>query len=289
MSDSNNQEINKLVQSISGLVTLPDVYMRISQLVDDPNSTLYDIADAISRDPAFTALLLKVANSSFYGFSSTIDTAIKAVSVIGTSQIRSLALSLSVARSFSGLSNALVSMENFWRHSLYCALFARHLARLVRRCDAEALFTAGMLHDIGELIVFCQIPDKARASLNLVLDEGAGLPVYQAERKIIGFDHAQVGGALADLWQLPPLLRECLCYHHDIAASTEKYRREVALVHIANEMALLAELRLDCFADIDPLDPLAWEVTGLDEEQVLPLLEEVQLEIIEAEQLFFSF
>ncbi|MBI4984717.1 MAG: HDOD domain-containing protein [Rhodocyclales bacterium] len=159
-----------LVKDISGLVTLPDVYLRISQLLDNPNSGAGDIAKAIARDPAFTLRLLKVANSALYRFPSAISTVTKAVSVIGTSQIRNLALSMSVAKSFAGLPNDLVSMENFWKHSLYCALVARHLGREARRCDPDALFTAGLLHDIGELVIFNRRPDAARSALQTVLD-----------------------------------------------------------------------------------------------------------------------
>src|SRR4030067_626263 len=92
----NNENIVKLVQGVGGLVTLPDVFLRINQLIEDPNSSTADIAKAVSRDPSFTVRLLLVANSPFYGYSSSIDTVAKAVAVIGTSQIRNLALSMSV-------------------------------------------------------------------------------------------------------------------------------------------------------------------------------------------------
>ena len=115
---TDNEKIVELVRGVEGLVTLSHVFMRINQLIDDPDSSMADIARAVSQDPSFTVRLLRVANSSFYGFSSSIDTVDKAVSVIGTGRIRSLALSMSVASSFAGLPNDLVSMDNFWRHSL---------------------------------------------------------------------------------------------------------------------------------------------------------------------------
>ena len=111
-------EIAELVRGVGALVTLPDVFIRINRLVEDPNSTTGDIAKAVSQDPSFTMRLLRVANSPLYGHSSAIDTVAKAVSVIGTCQIRNLALSTSIATAFKGLPNDLVSMENFWRHSL---------------------------------------------------------------------------------------------------------------------------------------------------------------------------
>ncbi len=276
-----------LVKDIGGLVTLPDVYLRINQLVEDPNSTTEDIAKVVSRDPSFTVRLLRVANSALYGRSSTVDTVSRAVTLIGTLQIRSLALSMSVASSFAGLPNELVSMKNFWRHSLLCALVARHLAKEARRCDPEALFTAGLLHDIGELVIFNRMPEQAKEALLIVLDSQDEVPIYEAERQAMGFDHSEVGGELARLWKLPPLLENCIAHHHDIA-NAELYPRETALVHIANIVALMAELDTLDPEDVSPIDPRAWEVTGLTVESVEPAVRQAQEEIIEAEKLFLD-
>lgn len=280
--------IAELVRGVGALVTLPDVFIRINQLVEDPNSNMADIARVVSQDPSFTVRLLRVANSSFYGFSSRIDTVFKAVSIIGTSQIRSLALATSVASSFEGLPNTLVSMENFWKHSLYCALAARILAKQARKCDADAVFTAALLHDIGELVIFNRMPQQAKDALMLVLDSGDELPVYQAERQIMGFDHSQVGGELARQWKLPPMLEECIEFHHDISAA-QRFPREVALVHIANILALMAEVRTLDSGDVSPIDPRAWETIGLNADDVIQsTVEEAQEEIAEAEKLFIG-
>jgi putative nucleotidyltransferase with HDIG domain len=276
------------VHGVGDLVTLPDVFIRINQLVENPDSTTDEIAQTVSQDPAFTVRLLRVANSPFYGFSSTIDTVSKAVSIIGTSQIRNLALSTAVANSFSGLSNKLVSMDNFWRHSLYCGLAARKLAKLAGKCDAEAVFTAGLLHDIGELVLFNRMPEQAKEVLLMVLDSADELPMYQAEQQTMGFDHAQIGGELARQWKLPLLLQECIACHHDIPAA-QRYPRETAMVHIANILALMAEVQTLDPADVAPINPVAWEIVGLSgAEAVEAIVRETQAEIAEAETLFFG-
>src|ERR1035438_10349329 len=164
-----NTNITELVKGVGDLVTLPDVFIRIDQLVEDPDSTIDDIVKVVSQDPSFTVRLLRIANSPFYGFSSTIETVSRAVTLIGTSHVRNLALSTSVSRTFAGLPNELVSMDNFWHHSLYCALTARILAHRVRKSDPEAVFTAGLLHDIGELVIFNRLPKEAKETLLLVL------------------------------------------------------------------------------------------------------------------------
>ncbi|MFA6921220.1 MAG: HDOD domain-containing protein [Gallionella sp.] len=279
--------IAELLEGVNGLITLPHVFLRINQLIEDPDSTLFDIAKAISQDPSFTVRMLRLANSPFYGLSSTIATVDKAVSVIGTSQIRNLALSMSVASTFAGLPNNLVSMDNFWHHSLYCALVARILAKQARGCDPSTVFTAGLLHDIGELIIFNRLPEQARASLLLVLDQVDNLPVYQAERQVLGFDHAEVGGELARQWGLPPLLIECIACHHDIAKA-QHYPRETALVHLADLIAQMAELYTLELTDVSPVDPAAWEATGLSTDIIEQVICEAQNEIIEAEKLFLG-
>lgn len=281
-------DIAELVRGVGGLVTLPDVFVRINQLVEDPNSSIADIARVAGQDPSFTVRLLRVANSSFYGFSSTIDTVQKAVAIIGTTQIRSLALATSVAKSFDGLSNTLVSMEHFWRHSLYCALAARILAKKTAGCDPDAVFTAALLHDIGELVIFNRLPQQAEEALVLVLDSADELPVYLAERQVMGCDHAQVGGELARQWHLPPMLEECIEYHHNLQSGL-RFPREVALVHIANILALMAEVQTLDPRDVSPVDPRAWEIIGLHADEVMQAtVQEAQDEIAEAEQLFLG-
>lgn len=286
-----NTKIAELVQGVGGLVTLPDVFIRINQLVSDPNSNMSDIAKVAGQDPSFTVRLLRVANSSFYGFSSTVDNVSRAVAIIGTSQIRSLALATSVASSFEGLPNTLVSMEHFWRHSLYCGLIARILSKQAGRCDPDAIFTAGLLHDIGELVIFNRLPQQAKDALLLVLDSADEIPIYEAEHQMLGFDHAQVGGELARQWKLPPILEECIACHHDISAA-RLFPREAALVHIANSLALMAEIQSLELNDVTPIDGRAWGVAGFDTDDVAEIIkevvDEVQEEIAEAEALFLG-
>lgn len=277
--------VSDLVKDIEGLVTLPDVFMRINRLIDDPNSSANDIAQAISQDPSFTIRLLRLANSSLFNFPASVTTVAKAVAIIGTSQIRSLALSMSVAKSFAGLPNDLVSMSNFWRHSLFCALIARRLAKQTRGCDPDSVFTAGLLHDIGELVIFSRLPKEAEKALLLVLDSQDEVEVHQAEQEVMGLDHAEVGGELARQWHLPTLLEECIRYHHN-PAGAEQYPKAVALVHIANVLAMMAEVDSLDLTDFSPIDPVAWALSGLEADCVEAVVREAQGEIREVEQLF---
>jgi len=142
--------------------------------------------------------------------------------------------------------------------------------------------------DSSALGMLLMLRERAQAALLLVLDSADELPVYQAERQLMGFDHAQVGAELAAQWKLPPMLGECIAYHHDIRGEL-RFPREVALVHIANILALMAEVHTSDIGDVAPIDPLAWEITGLDADEVIPAtVTEAQQAIAEAEQLFLG-
>lgn len=279
-------DANQLVENVSGLVTLPDVYIRISQAIESPKSSSADIAKAVSQDASFTVRLLKLANSALYSCPAKVDSVGKAITLIGIAQVRNLVLSMSVARSFAGLSNDLVSMENFWKHSVLCALCARFLAsEMRRRCDPDAMFTAGLLHDIGELIIFNRLPEKAAEALTMVLDSGEEVGVSAAEREVMGFDHSTVGGLLAERWNLPSVLQECIACHHSIG-SAKQHPKEVALIHIANVCALMAEVDSLDLEDVEPIDPLAWERTELSPEMLEGPVRKAQEELQEAQKLF---
>ncbi len=148
-----------LVASIEDLVTLPEVAMRIARMVEDPTSSATDIGLEISNDAALTARLLRVANSPAFGQLGKISTISRAITVLGVRQVRDLTVGLTAVRTFEGIGNELVTMESFWRQSVLCAVAAAHIAGR-RGCGrAESPFIAGLLHDIGQLVIYSRAPD----------------------------------------------------------------------------------------------------------------------------------
>ncbi|MCG5500750.1 HDOD domain-containing protein [Ectothiorhodospira lacustris] len=276
--------IEQLVEESTGLVSLPAVAVRLNAMVNDPDSTAADIGRLISQDPALTIRLLQLANSPFFGLSHRVETISRAVTVIGTSQIRDLVLATSVGQAFERIPNELMSMEAFWRHSVYCGLIARMLAEDLNLRHSESMFIAGLLHDIGRLLVFNREPDEAHKAFLLSLQNVSTLPPHEAERRILGHDHAQVGGALAARLNLPRKLQDCIRYHHEPASPTD-YPVEVALVHIANSVAHMAELDTQDPGDVPPIDPRAWERVGLEPDVVRSLIERAQQQVVDVESL----
>jgi len=226
-----------LLKNISGLVSLPEVALRVNAMVDDPESGGDEIAKVIETDPALSARVLGIANSAMYGYSMEISTVGRAVTVLGTRQIRDLVLTTAAARTFKKIPTDLISIDDFWHHSIYCGLLAKQIASMTKTPHAETMFMAGLLHDIGHLIMFNQIPEQIHEILMATLQPGEE-ELYQVERRVLGFDHSEVGGALAKMWTLPPVLQEVIELHHE-PQKAEKFPQEVFLIHIANRVASL--------------------------------------------------
>jgi len=278
-------DAEKLVGDVATLVSLPEVVIRINQLVDDPKSSAEDIGRVVAQDAALTARLLTLANSAMFGMSRKVDTVGRAIAVLGIRQVRDLTLGLSATRAFNGIPNHLVSMDSFWNHSLLCGVAARQLAGGCARGRPDSSFVGGLLHDIGQLVLFNKLPDESYRALLMTIDEPNEPDLYLCERALIGTDHAAVGGALARRWRLPGNLVECIEFHHEPARAHE-HPLDVALVHIANSVAVLAEVESVEFEDAPAIQPMAWEVTGLKPAQALECAQTVRGAVEEVRQLF---
>src|SRR3569832_1250973 len=149
----------ELVTGAIELASLPEVFLRVNEMIDSPRYAAADIGHVISRDPGLTTRLLKIAISAFYSFPSQIDSVSRAITIIGTRELRDLILATSVARLFIGLPNDLVSMDEFWRHSVCCGLAARALAAQRGVCLFVCFFVVGLLFVIGSLLLNRKNPE----------------------------------------------------------------------------------------------------------------------------------
>jgi HD-like signal output (HDOD) protein len=267
--------VEELIKDINTLVSFPVVGIRVNEMVNNPNVSASEIGKVIGQDPALTARLLRIANSAAFGLAAQVSTVSRAVTVIGNKLIRDLVLATSTINAFEGIPNELVSMENFWRHSLLCGLAARILAERRHMKNTETLFIAGMLHDVGQLVIFRKMPKQAKEALLLSIEGPEDFALHNAERQIFGFDHAQVGAALLRHWNFPPLLVECAEYHH-APTKAKNFPVEAALVHIANSVAQLAEI--DSVQEEHALltEDAAWAATGLTKDAIEPTVRAAQ-------------
>ncbi|HYA15184.1 MAG TPA: HDOD domain-containing protein [Syntrophales bacterium] len=250
-----------LLKGLVELSSLPFIYIKINEAVNNPRSSIDDISEIISGDPGLTSRLLRLVNSPFFGFRSKIDTVSRALLMVGTRQIRELALATSVVSLFKGISGHLVNMESLWKHSVGCGLAARMLAAgLHRNNNMERFFTAGIIHDIGRLVLYKKLPETAQKMILQCKDSRK--PLYLVEREVLGFDHSDLGRALAQLWNLPPSLEEILACHH-VPWQAKQYRIETCVIHIADHIAHAMQLGDSGEHYIPSLDEKVWELGGI--------------------------
>ncbi|MEW8028509.1 MAG: HDOD domain-containing protein [Candidatus Thiodiazotropha sp.] len=212
------------------LISLPEAYLRLKSVVERPDYEVTEIADAVSTDPALTTRVLRLVNSPYFGLAGRIETVIRAVSMLGAQQIHDLALTTCIAHAFSGIDPAHLDMRSFWRGSVFSGLAAQQLAKHRGVLDSERLFVAGLLSDIGHLILYQSVPQEIMGADKQAREQQ--LPPVEVERELLGLDYARVGAALMRQWQLPDSLVETTEFHPEPLRS-RKYPLETSIVHIA--------------------------------------------------------
>lgn len=271
-----------LIEDMSALVSPPDVCLKINELVADDSTSLEQLALVVIRDPNLTARILKLANSAFYGLPGRVDTITRAVMLLGMGEIQKIVTSVCAVQTFSRLSSSVTNMNSFWRHGVYTGLVAQAIARRARVLHPERLFVAGMLHDIGTLLINKRFPEIAQS----VIIEAAGDEdkLHVLEQRDLGFDHAMLTGMMLDSWHLPDTLVDTVYWHHE----PQRARRagaEAAILKVADEVANCSgtgsyseRIPREQQADVSPLANHGLAIDCSGEE----LMDEVDPQFIEA-------
>ena len=253
--------IEKILENIRELPTLPTVYLALSEVITDPRSTAQDVSQIISTDLASASRVLRLANSVLYGFPGQIDTISRAVVVLGFDEVRNLVLATSVMDLFSKQDSAFdFRPVDFWTHSLGVGIATRIIGRTCRLPEEENLFLAGILHDIGKLLFF----EFAEKEFTRALDQAnkCQQPLWQTELEILGIDHSQGGRLLVENWNLPPAIQNAIYGHHSGSVG-EPPDPLVAAVHMADTLVRALELGFGGDDLIPRPNAQAWEVLGL--------------------------
>ncbi len=233
----NNEDLRKLVGSIRCLPSVPEVYVQMIEALQDPDCPLQSIAEIIARDMALTSKILQLVNSAFFGFARNVANVEEAVQILGVGIVRSLALTVKVFSQFEGSTFRELAVDQVWHHSLRTGALARKIAE-GEHADGHVLdqaFTAGLLHDLGKLILAVHRPEEYRSVLLETRANGCGL--LQAEKNAFKSTHAEVGGYLLGLWGLPTPLVEAVVMHHSPSDSGVTAFCPLTAVHVANMLA----------------------------------------------------
>lgn len=246
-------------RSIGSLPSIPAIVIDLLQSIDDPNASTEQLAHKIAGDQALVARLLRIANSSFYGLQRKVSSVQDAVFVLGMGNIRNLALAAALSNSFAGHAEASgINLAAFWRHGVATAQCAKGLARRMN-CSGDRAFAAGLLHDIGRLVLASGFPkhylevSRVRAQRDCLFQE--------AEVEVLGIDHTVVGQHLAERWGFPEALCEAVGGHHD--PNRLHSGSLAAVVHLADAIAHALDVAGEEAELVPAIYPPCWSEAGL--------------------------
>lgn len=270
-----------VMTQLKQLPALPGVVSELISSFADEDVDIARIAQLIGRDQGLTARVLRVANSSFYGLQSKVGTINEALVVLGFRAVRSMALATGVSGVFHPEKCPGFELPGYLRHSIGVGLTARALAAQTGH-NPDLAFVGGVLHDIGQLVLASGFPTQYAEALRYRQQHDCYLVV--AERDILGFDHAEVGGMLSDAWRFPASLHEAVAGHH---APSESVANSLAdLIHVADAIAHGLGLARGNDEMVIPLDRTAWTRLNLDSEKLQQILTVIAAEMDETFQAF---
>lgn len=265
----------KLIREELTMGTLPRIFHKLVDVINDPRSSALDAAEVIENDPELASRLLKIVNSSFYGMRAKVDNVSRAVAIIGGNQLLSLAVGLSVVTAFRGIPAEMVDMEGFWRHSVACGIAARLLAGYHKMPNSERFFVSGLLHDIGRLAFYAELPETARHVLERA--RASGRLLVDQEVHDLGFSHCRLGGLLLETWKLPLSLENNVAFHHD--PKRAQHRLEASVLQVADLLVNALELGTSGERYVPRLDEEAWRQLDMTMGMFIQVVEQLTMQL----------
>ncbi|WP_026894451.1 HDOD domain-containing protein [Clostridiisalibacter paucivorans] len=267
---NNKLSLDKLIQLVDDMPVFPNRINKILKLTEDPNSTVHDIETEILKDQSLTAKVLKLANSTHYGYSRRISTITEATVLLGFKTIRSITLASSVSKVLmQELPGYGLEKDMLWEQSQTCAIIARQLAKKTRKSDPEQAYIAGLLRDIGKVILSYYV----KKEYNLIVEKvgSSGRSFQDAEKEVLGFDHAQIGAKIAEKWNFPQDLIDAIENHHTPAQSNVN-KDLVSLIHVADALVMTMGISMGYDGMAYYMSPFALETLELDEIKIQEII-----------------
>ena len=258
------------IEKVSNLPTLPGIVTRIAEMGDSPETTGRMLGREIATDQVISAKVLKLVNSGFYGFSDPISPIQHAVTLLGFNTVKSLVLSSTVRDMKKD------SLPGLWEHSIACARTCSIIAAHVELDDPEEISTAGLLHDLGKVILRQSMEREFRRIANHV--DRADMLFYEAEEKVLGVNHGEMGGWMLEKWALPPRLVEPIVDHHDFRPNRD-HAEHTAILHLADILCRAEAFGSGGDRKIPRLAPGALEILKIGIDDVREIMERIVEEL----------
>ena len=265
-------QLDDVIRQIKDLPTLPTVAQEMLSNLDDDHTNLDVICEKVALDQSLTAKMLRLANSSYYGANSKVVTLQQAVGLLGLQSVKELILMASIESSFPTSNCLNFDAKAFWRHSVATAISAELISRTLKM-KHDFAFTAGLLHDIGRLVLVSRFPDDYQQVLAYREQEDCSL--LDAERAVMGIDHVVVGWLLAKEWEFSDAIQDAIRGHHQ---PDDKNLNSIAsVIHVANSIVHALDLSKTEFDLIPPISQHAWDTLALSEAEYLSIFRETEL------------
>ena len=237
--EDRNLIVEGFLSQVQDLPTIPYVVVQIMERIQQPEPEIEELADLIMTDQVLTTQLLRMVNSAFYGLNRTVASVKETVIYLGLREIENLIYSVTLTNTFE-IDAPLLKRIRFWEHSFGCALYSRLIAKKLGYPGKEQAYLAGLLHDIGEVIIALHLYQDFEKVVRLVKDDGKTF--YQAEEEVLGINHTDLGSWLVDRWKLPSSLSNVITYHHTLEKAGEEDALLVAIVRMADLVCLYHKL-----------------------------------------------
>lgn len=277
-----NAIFNEL-QTITDLPTLPTVFLNIMSLMRNPDTPIKEIARVVESDPAITMKILRLINSSFYGLARTVDSVHQAIVLLGANALKNVVITISIFKVLNGKGkDTIFDREAFWLHSIGCGLVARYLGERLRCGYDEEGFIAGVIHDIGKVVLDKYFHDELASVIKQTHQKG--ITFYQAEREVLGISHTEIGAYLAENWKLPEKLVDVIARHHDFDPDSE-HAQLSALIQVSDMVTRKYHIGSGGDDLVPEVDPLVWQHLNLDQDMLEAWDEELQEEIAKSREL----
>jgi putative nucleotidyltransferase with HDIG domain len=232
---SKSEKIRNIASKIGNLPTLPTIVAKMIELVDNPKTQTKTLAKLISNDQSLTARILKMANSSYYGLSREISTVDTAIVVMGYNAVKEMGLSLSVFDPFKNMGSLnRFDIQKYWEHSVGVGTTAKAISRKYLPSDSAEMFVAGLLHDIGKMILIQYMPQDFYSVLDFM--EENNIPFFEAEKEILGITHGEIGYMIAERWNLPEKIGNIIRFHHSPIDAPEEFAAQTAIIDTADAL-----------------------------------------------------
>lgn len=282
-ADESKAIVDEALASIGDIATLPEITIKIIQIVEDPKSTARDLHAVIKNDPALSVKVLKVVNSAFYGLPGQVASVDRAIILLGLSAVKNIAIAASIARLFKGRRiSEKFSASDLWRHSVAVAVAAHGIAKASPHpCMPDEIFVAGMIHDIGLMVERQAFPDEFAEVINLCT--GTEENFLELERRIIGVDHQAFGVGLATKWKFPRHLKAAVGFHHNPEALSVELRNMATLIHMADMMCCEEEIGFYLTAQGGTLTQDMFDTLEVTPEQIQEIRESLAEKVADAE------